>query len=616
MAMTGGTAKLVKTGYPNYGTETSFPLRLYVYYMVASQDEVNAITTLSLGMYFTVPSKWYVGPWSDYGSYIGTTANTFHKDVPSNFSGTLWLVENVTMKVQHDAQGKGTANIKWKWGVDSSYGQMESPSGSFNVALPDIPRSSTASITGSAEAGATVTISVKRASASFTHTLRYALGEASGTIAEDVGTSASWVVPYDLLKEFPSAKSAKATLYCDTYNGATKLGTSSSQITVTAPDNDITKPAASMTLSPVSDLSVDAYVKGRSKVQATFEASSEYSSIKSSALTVEGATTDGNPAVSGILNNSGEVTITGIVTDARGYSRTMTETIAVIAYDIPRVAPATGQNSVICQRGLSSGETSGSGLYLVIKAARKYSALTVDGQQTNFCELRFRHKQTSAEVWSDWVTLIEAQDLATDQFTGALPNVVSSATTSYAVQIGVVDSIGGEWVQEFVVPTEEVAFHLKPGGKGAAFFGYSERDRELTVYGNINYTGHLLKGGNPLLEIVYPVGSIYMSAVETDPAMLFGFGTWARILDRFLLAAGDVYEAGSTGGEESHVLTVGEMPEHSHRLLFQSEKLAAGSDYSRVGGTYQSGVVESTGGGQAHNNMPPYVAVYIWQRTA
>ena len=70
-------------------------------------------------------------------------------------------------------------------------------------------------------------------------------------------------------------------------------------------------------------------------------------------------------------------------------------------------------------------------------------------------------------------------------------------------------------------------------------------------------------GGKALLNAIYPVGSIYMSVNSTSPATLFG-GTWERIKDRFLLAAGDAYAAGGTGGEATHTLTEGEMPAHSH----------------------------------------------------
>ena len=119
-----------------------------------------------------------------------------------------------------------------------------------------------------------------------------------------------------------------------------------------------------------------------------------------------------------------------------------------------------------------------------------------------------------------------------------------------------------------------------------------------------------------ILQAIYPVGAIYISTVSTSPAELFGFGTWERIQDTFLLAAGDKYLAGSTGGEAEHTLTEEEMPIHSHNFTAiqrdsSKSTLATGS----YGYESTEGSTENTGGGQAHNNMPPYLAVYIWKRT-
>ena len=127
-----------------------------------------------------------------------------------------------------------------------------------------------------------------------------------------------------------------------------------------------------------------------------------------------------------------------------------------------------------------------------------------------------------------------------------------------------------------------------------------------------------------LVDLVYPVGSIYMSmSNDTSPEVLFG-GSWERIQDRFLLAAGGIYTAGSTGGESEHVITEEEMPKHSHKAYFYEswhESDIAGINYTNENGRIcglaepSSSCVEYAGGGQAHNNMPPYLAVYMWKRT-
>lgn len=120
-------------------------------------------------------------------------------------------------------------------------------------------------------------------------------------------------------------------------------------------------------------------------------------------------------------------------------------------------------------------------------------------------------------------------------------------------------------------------------------------------------------------DSVYPVGSIYMSTVATNPKTLLGFGTWERIEDRFLLAAGTTYKAGATGGEATHKLTVSEIPSHSHSTpVAYADNSGGSSGHVTAWGRKSSSFVSTnaTGGGEEHNNMPPYLAVYMWKRTA
>lgn len=136
-----------------------------------------------------------------------------------------------------------------------------------------------------------------------------------------------------------------------------------------------------------------------------------------------------------------------------------------------------------------------------------------------------------------------------------------------------------------------------------------------------------------LLEIVYPVGSVYITSSSTSPATAFG-GTWTQIKDRFPIACGSTYANGTTGGKATHTLTVAEMPQHKHRLRIGwgddngewntlNAATGAGSNWGSAGGFYYDesqvfgpGASAPTKGDQPHNNMPPYVAKYMWQRTA
>lgn len=139
-------------------------------------------------------------------------------------------------------------------------------------------------------------------------------------------------------------------------------------------------------------------------------------------------------------------------------------------------------------------------------------------------------------------------------------------------------------------------------------------------------------------QALYPVGSIYTNATNnTNPATLLGFGTWAAFGTGRALVGIDATQTefdvlGETGGSKTHTLTIAQMPLHSHNISlefgtntnlnvgypgqYNQVRAANGAVYNGNNSSGDSNVMSGNGGGQAHNNLQPYVVVQMWQRTA
>lgn len=192
-----------------------------------------------------------------------------------------------------------------------------------------------------------------------------------------------------------------------------------------------------------------------------------------------------------------------------------------------------------------------------------------------------------------------------------------------------------------------------PAGKGVDFWEMDAFNGKLRVYAQrnadntygdglifpltLNNDGSITVGNNAQTRInlglsdaavglmAYPVGSIYLSVNSTSPASLFG-GTWTQLKDRFLLGAGASYSNGATGGAATVTLTTDQMPSHAHGFLDYWNTASDAIGHYAVAlngdGTGSSGATNSrsqtanTGGGAAHNNMPPYLVVYMWKRVS
>ena len=141
---------------------------------------------------------------------------------------------------------------------------------------------------------------------------------------------------------------------------------------------------------------------------------------------------------------------------------------------------------------------------------------------------------------------------------------------------------------------------------------------------DIDITGGSISESTNVVEVlkkVYPVGCIYTSTVSTNPNTLFGFGTWSEYGQGRVLvgksAEAEFDTIGKTGGAKTHTLTEAQMPNHRHALGPYGDPNVSGENYyrtTRTSNEFGIGNTGYTGGGEAHNNLQPYIVVYFWKR--
>lgn len=273
------------------------------------------------------------------------------------------------------------------------------------------------------EMGKSVTINTPAVNNAYRHTLRYAFGSASGTIATGIASSVSWAPPVSLANQIPSATAGSGTIYCDTYSGSTLLGTKSVSITLTVPGS-VVPSAGTLSAALAEDTSgTGLYVKGMGKAKLTLSgASGAYgSSITSYTITGGGWTATNGALTTGTLASAGNITFTATVTDSRGRKASTTRTISVIDYTKPGVA--------VCDvyRCDADGNRKKAGTYFAVGINASYSAIT-----GNTLSITTRYKKqsessygTAANVTNNGKTVIGGGNIG--------------ASTTYDVLVTVAD---------------------------------------------------------------------------------------------------------------------------------------------------------------------------------
>lgn len=373
-----------------------------------------------------------------------------------------------TLDITHNSDGTKSFSYSCTAGIQITFssGYVSSVSTSGTATLDTIPRTSSISVTGSVEAGKAVTVTINRASTSFTHKVYYQFGSTKRTITESATTSATYTIPIGDCSIIPNATSGTATIYCDTYSGSTKIGGTSKTFTVKVPSS-VVPTISSVTCSPSGTNSSLGYVQGKTKLALAINgATGSYgSTIKSYKITGAGGTWNSQSVTTGVVNTTGSVTLTGTVTDSRGRtSANKTVTITVNAYHAPKI---TSWSVIRCN---SSGTAQADGTYvkctynasiasLGSKNAKAYTIRTYQGStQTASANLSNTNYSISGSVIYG--------GYATDK--------------SYVVQLEVKDSFSTT-IQKVAVGTAYMTMDFKKGGKGVAFGKVAETDNLLDV---------------------------------------------------------------------------------------------------------------------------------------
>ena len=238
--------------------------------------------------------------------------------------------------IQHN--NDGTKTVSWEWYIKTGTSALGTLNPSGTRTLTTIPRASQPTIDDTTpELGQQITIKTNRVSNTFTHTLRYQFGNATGTIATNVTETATWTPAIILAQQIPNAESGTGTIYCDTYSGTTLIGTKSVKFTASVPAN-IT-PSISLsnpTIGGSAPASWGIFVKGKSTASYTITGTGNQGSIITEYNSkIAGYTYATDQVTTGVLLTPGTNTITAKVKDSRNRTAQTTRNITVIDYYNP-----------------------------------------------------------------------------------------------------------------------------------------------------------------------------------------------------------------------------------------------------------------------------------------
>ena len=573
-----------------------------------SQSIENNTTTISWKMELIAGTygRFDASSVCDWSVVVNGTSYSGKVNVGIANNATKTLASGTTT-IAHNADGSKTFSYSFSqyFGIQFGDDWVGTVSGTGSGTLDTIARASQPSCITWPEHtqnvgyfGDEISIHMNRKSSNFTHTVRYQFGSKSGTIATGVETGTTWVIPNSLMDLIPSSVSGSGTIYVDTYNGSTKVGTK--YCGFTAKVRDSVKPTCSFTLEDIMAID-DIYgspVKGLSKIKVTVTANTAYSSpIASCTITANGVKYSGLTATTDFLRTTGASRVTATVTDKRGRSGSVSYDMNVQDYSAPNIS------ALAVHRCDADGTENDRGEFIKVTFSASVSAMG----NKNTATYKIYTKKSSDASYPSTIAIFGLQN----NYSVTTYSYVTAAdsNSSYDVKVEVKDK-HNTTSRSTSASTAFTLMNFNPQGNGIGVGQVCEKENTLQIALDVEI------GGKTIVDMIYPVGSIYLAYNHTNPGTLFPGTTWTRIYGAFPWFTDANGAIGLTGGERTVTLTVDNLPAHNHGGTYTNAGTARTHAWLASGGSAMGYDTVNTGGGEAHNNMPPYIQISAWRRTA
>lgn len=397
----------------------------------------------------------------DNTTTINGTTYTWESPAIVKSGGSTTKLATVTSgDIAHNSDGTKSITISATFYIRATISgtYQEKITCSATIALETIPRPTTPTLSvSSVDMGGTVTISMPRASSSFTHDLAYAFAGSSYTaITTGAGTSYVWTVP-DLASKIPNATSGTVTIRCITKAGSTSVGVKTVTITIKVPNSVVPTISSITTAEATNGIATQfgTFVQNKSTVKVSITASgTKGSSIKSYSTTLQGKTFTGSSFTSGVLTSAGTLAIVTTVTDSRGRTAQKTVNVSVTTYAVPKISNLTAY------RVDSSGVAQNDGIYAMISYA--YAVSSVGGK--NSASMKIEWKKSTDTTWNN--TVLASSTALTGSGTSKINSPTFSTDYEYDIRCTVTDWFGTSAQYTAQLPTGAVILDISANGKG------------------------------------------------------------------------------------------------------------------------------------------------------